>query len=273
MVDDVSDDCVYLSGLDILDGTPVLDIKPYIPDYDAPSTGLHNIGQETVRDSLQQKCLEESRGENLTEFVIKPNSSCNVTVACDQQTGELTVLQNSWDHRLAFSRGDISEKESDSKSVDDAFHVPHCQTCLMESTVDVGDTCISPLDDFKANSQTNNRGTSDKSTVSDTANGKSEELSLTSHLSTEKKSNNQAELQPPHASCDQLESQGNLKNTRYKMGVTTASWLKAAPSSSLRVVFNPIAEAQVKLFSQNADKEWYRYVLIIVFAGYSTLVS
>lgn len=29
-------DCLHLSGLDILDGTPVLDIKPYILQYDAP---------------------------------------------------------------------------------------------------------------------------------------------------------------------------------------------------------------------------------------------
>lgn len=27
---------IFLSGVDILDGTPVLDIKPYIPSYDIP---------------------------------------------------------------------------------------------------------------------------------------------------------------------------------------------------------------------------------------------
>ncbi|XP_066957651.1 tRNA (adenine(37)-N6)-methyltransferase [Macrobrachium rosenbergii] len=32
----VEGNCVYLSGLDILDGTPVIDIKPYIPEYDSP---------------------------------------------------------------------------------------------------------------------------------------------------------------------------------------------------------------------------------------------
>ena len=30
-------DTIYLSGLDIVDGTPVLDIKPYISSYDQPS--------------------------------------------------------------------------------------------------------------------------------------------------------------------------------------------------------------------------------------------
>lgn len=27
---------MYFSGVDMIDGTPVLDIKPYIPHYDAP---------------------------------------------------------------------------------------------------------------------------------------------------------------------------------------------------------------------------------------------
>lgn len=27
---------IYFSGVDMIDGTPVLDIKPYIPHYDAP---------------------------------------------------------------------------------------------------------------------------------------------------------------------------------------------------------------------------------------------
>ncbi|CAN0506406.1 unnamed protein product, partial [Laminaria digitata] len=27
---------IRLSGVDLVDGTPVLDIKPYVPDYDRP---------------------------------------------------------------------------------------------------------------------------------------------------------------------------------------------------------------------------------------------
>lgn len=52
--------CVRLTGIrghildieevDILDGTPVLDIKPYIPEYDAyPAAGAGWVEQETVR--------------------------------------------------------------------------------------------------------------------------------------------------------------------------------------------------------------------------------
>uniref|UniRef100_A0A0A9XWA8 Nef-associated protein 1 n=2 Tax=Lygus hesperus TaxID=30085 RepID=A0A0A9XWA8_LYGHE len=35
-IDMVEGPCIYFSGVDMLDGTPVLDIKPYIPQYDDP---------------------------------------------------------------------------------------------------------------------------------------------------------------------------------------------------------------------------------------------
>jgi hypothetical protein len=34
-VERVQDTCIYVSGADLLDGTPVLDIKPYVPSYDS----------------------------------------------------------------------------------------------------------------------------------------------------------------------------------------------------------------------------------------------
>lgn len=39
------DRSVKLSGVDLVDGTPVLDIKPYVPDYDCPQpTGFDHSG-------------------------------------------------------------------------------------------------------------------------------------------------------------------------------------------------------------------------------------
>ncbi|EDV21173.1 uncharacterized protein TRIADDRAFT_60485 [Trichoplax adhaerens] len=35
-LDKVDGNIIHLSGIDIVDGTPILDIKPYIPDYDNP---------------------------------------------------------------------------------------------------------------------------------------------------------------------------------------------------------------------------------------------
>lgn len=59
------DNTIYFSGVDMVDQTPVLDIKPYIPQYDSPlclnspfpeehsrlriSESDENDGQENVR--------------------------------------------------------------------------------------------------------------------------------------------------------------------------------------------------------------------------------
>lgn len=43
---DFQEDTLYLSGVDIISGTPVLDIKPYIPDYDSPTTRTDNTSSE-----------------------------------------------------------------------------------------------------------------------------------------------------------------------------------------------------------------------------------
>ena len=42
-IDSIEHDTVFLSGVDIIDGTPILDIKPYIPAFDNPN--LHALVQ------------------------------------------------------------------------------------------------------------------------------------------------------------------------------------------------------------------------------------
>ncbi len=43
----VEGDQIHVQGLDLLDGTPILDIKPYIPDYDAPKVRSSNCDVES----------------------------------------------------------------------------------------------------------------------------------------------------------------------------------------------------------------------------------
>ena len=35
-LDKIEDNMVYIQNVDILDSTPLLDIKPYVPEFDAP---------------------------------------------------------------------------------------------------------------------------------------------------------------------------------------------------------------------------------------------
>ena len=60
---------LYLVGIDMLDGTPVLDIKPYIEAYDKPppGSGVPNISfmadekDEALEQSQQQETKDETR--------------------------------------------------------------------------------------------------------------------------------------------------------------------------------------------------------------------
>jgi tRNA-Thr(GGU) m(6)t(6)A37 methyltransferase TsaA len=65
--------CLHISGLDLVDGTPVVDIKPYVPDYDAPldsynlptwvSGGLATKRHVLIADKAQlelRRLLEEN---------------------------------------------------------------------------------------------------------------------------------------------------------------------------------------------------------------------
>ncbi|XP_040580952.1 tRNA (adenine(37)-N6)-methyltransferase [Lepeophtheirus salmonis] len=47
-LESIEHNMMYLSGIDLLDGTPVLDVKPYVPSYDSPST-LEGSKQETIK--------------------------------------------------------------------------------------------------------------------------------------------------------------------------------------------------------------------------------
>lgn len=56
---------VYLSGIDMIHGTPVLDIKPYIADYDSPQNVIESSGDFTLQNN-QDKLKTGSQSEGNT---------------------------------------------------------------------------------------------------------------------------------------------------------------------------------------------------------------
>ncbi|XP_017175911.1 tRNA (adenine(37)-N6)-methyltransferase isoform X1 [Mus musculus] len=83
---------VYLSGVDMIDGTPVLDIKPYIADYDSPQNlSVHNdhhkLRAEAQVDGTANSCdqlLLSGRGK------VQPRQSTKERPKCleDRTSGE-----------------------------------------------------------------------------------------------------------------------------------------------------------------------------------------
>lgn len=59
---------IRLSGVDLVDGTPVLDIKPYVPEYDCPrsmdgsTAGATEENGGNVRVAVSVKLRQDGRG-------------------------------------------------------------------------------------------------------------------------------------------------------------------------------------------------------------------
>ncbi|MDS0475100.1 tRNA (N6-threonylcarbamoyladenosine(37)-N6)-methyltransferase TrmO [Natrinema sp. 1APR25-10V2] len=57
-IDSVTDHRVTVRGIDVVDQTPLLDIKPFVPDFDVPSeadTGWLNASESTIRSKQADK--------------------------------------------------------------------------------------------------------------------------------------------------------------------------------------------------------------------------
>ncbi|XP_061174769.1 tRNA (adenine(37)-N6)-methyltransferase-like [Saccostrea echinata] len=71
----VSGSTLHLSGIDLLDGTPVLDIKPYIPEYDSPPSSCKNnsTDEEVLKETLDDPANENQELKSLASDVDQVN--------------------------------------------------------------------------------------------------------------------------------------------------------------------------------------------------------
>jgi hypothetical protein len=66
----------FFRGVDLLDGTPILDIKPYIPEYDAPAFSSTDDAEETPLEDGNAKVSKK----DIRDGVCKINSADKVTL-------------------------------------------------------------------------------------------------------------------------------------------------------------------------------------------------
>jgi len=64
-VEHVKGDTITMSGIDLIDGTPVLDIKPYIPAYDAVDRSIEDLAEEGEIDV--EEAEEEKTSDKISE--------------------------------------------------------------------------------------------------------------------------------------------------------------------------------------------------------------
>ncbi|XP_056266349.1 tRNA (adenine(37)-N6)-methyltransferase isoform X2 [Pseudoliparis swirei] len=89
-LDKIVGDTIHLSNIDMIAGTPVLDIKPYIPEYDNPDSRMSS--DETVdilntpKDSDDQSGLKRERhDDDDDDDFSRDNSEADISVADPSQ--------------------------------------------------------------------------------------------------------------------------------------------------------------------------------------------
>jgi len=60
-LDKIEDNILHIQNLDILDGTPLLDIKPYVPEFDAQLNVRTGWFEKTRKNVLTQKSDDRFR--------------------------------------------------------------------------------------------------------------------------------------------------------------------------------------------------------------------
>lgn len=137
---------LYLSDIDMIDGTPVLDIKPYIPDYDFPHTRkgpdphLHDllpssvsVNQKSDTETLSDSESKEGGDEKMEDLFTE-------CVSADDPVSSEAALQFSANKRITNMLEDVKIYLNQSNSCqvghdsEDKVSVPP-KTELLESTV------------------------------------------------------------------------------------------------------------------------------------------
>lgn len=92
----ISGNSVYFSGVDMIDGTPVLDIKPYIPHYDAPvvlrsnqhvslfDNGSHQILLDPLTTDREAPDGEETSAYDMPLSPLHTRVQCIILILCHQ---------------------------------------------------------------------------------------------------------------------------------------------------------------------------------------------
>ncbi|KAG1956905.1 tRNA (adenine(37)-N6)-methyltransferase [Pimephales promelas] len=94
----ITGDTLHLSGVDIIAGTPVLDIKPYIPDYDSPKTRTDDTNSEYKQTSFTDPMDLDDEPDTL-ETSSEPSSEHSVCPAAasdfssSERSGSSDILE------------------------------------------------------------------------------------------------------------------------------------------------------------------------------------
>lgn len=245
-----ADNVVHLLGADILDGTPVIDIKPYIPEYDSVlpySSSRRKGGAPHVSmtfDGLGVNSSLSPPRDNLSSVVSAAVSNCNrEELDCNQlmppegvskphqygKAGTAAELETEGDDAVTtacskYLKAEAAELDAEAVTEDDA-----ARTACNDDT----DGGLMPNDVMiKAAEQRRSRRE------------KSDEEVGHGHRSL--------------VTCNVNSETGGLNSCLTTTPVQVAEWIRNAPALELTVLFTERAVKELNRFSGQAENSNYR---------------
>ncbi|XP_006629903.2 tRNA (adenine(37)-N6)-methyltransferase [Lepisosteus oculatus] len=218
----IAGDTVHLSGIDMIEGTPVLDIKPYIPDYDAPHTrALDTVGSASTEQHMSECISSDEETDALKQQNTKTEDLSGNLLALEDGRG----LQEEGQHASSHSKVMFSEDKS--------------KAFLMTSTGALGDS--------KPNRPCQIPREKDIPSVLAEIKSYVSHKNIFTTLATEENV-----LQANSSTVRPCEDERLQSSEEVQFGAdsytTIASWIREPPVSSLNVRFTPHAERNLKEF-------------------------
>lgn len=145
-VEGINNGTLHVSGVDLVDGTPVLDVKPYIPQYDCPWTLRmdinHEIQLKTQDSDAKGRCQEEGWAQPLSGHVVtvaswlsEPPVSCLQVEFLPHAEAQLNKFGC---RRLLSSAGELSTTSVIVSSTSDKTHASEDKGTRQEEGTELG---------------------------------------------------------------------------------------------------------------------------------------
>ncbi|XP_064609208.1 tRNA (adenine(37)-N6)-methyltransferase-like [Liolophura sinensis] len=228
-LDAVKGDKMYISGIDIIDGTPVLDVKPYIQEYDTPhlSQALEPEDITSAVDTASDTTLVTDASQ-----IKDPKSLTDCSVGCDKSCESMLNDFNCEPNTAVELKCDDNDLACSDK------HFPHvCDELSAHETLIEESTSI-PVTDFQTGSYLN---------------------------CTESEEDYQFEHRNGcEGSSSTLGSGGRVVSPgdqRYCRLNVSSSWIPSV-DKKLQVRFTQPAVQQLSAFSKSADHSHHRLALL-----------
>ncbi|KAI5942305.1 tRNA (adenine(37)-N6)-methyltransferase isoform X1 [Manis javanica] len=219
---------IYLSGIDMIHGTPVLDIKPYIADYDSPQNLIEPLGDFNLQNNqYTPETMSPSDGKSASCEQQQlsgcdepqPNSCIKEKPECpeDRTSGENYVKHNM--AKIQQNSPNYMERTADFESRSD-------------QSMSVAEEQIGPYCLEKSFSE---EGT---------------EKRLRRQEEAAVPEGNNAEVQPTALHCPSRVSDASV----------VPAWVREAPVATLEVRFTPHAEMDLRhLSSEDVSRASFKY--------------